>query len=181
MTDQQYENPFAEDVEVPDAEAQAAEIAAGEVELEEVDVPEPGAPAEGKTEKQPKAPARPPVPEGYVTPVAFAKVLTEHLEAKGYENSKGPVTVASNPIPPQMVYSYLKNSGPGSKNEWPRYEEGGRKNLVKVEESLEWWDALIERVAASKQAAKAKADKKAAKAEETPTVEAEATPVEEAE
>jgi hypothetical protein len=175
MTD----NPFDQDVEVPEVELT-------EVDNDEVDVPSDTAGTEAdqdpnKANKAPKAPARPPVPEGYVSPVQFAKILTEHLEAKGYENSKGPVTKESNPIPPQMIYSYLKNAGENSKNHWPRYEEGNRKNLLKVEESLAWWDALTERVAASKANAATKAAKKETKAQETPAepvVEAEAVEAE---
>jgi hypothetical protein len=173
MTD----NPFDQEVEVPEAL---------EDELDEVDVPSDTTGTEAdqdpnKANAKPKAPARPPVPEGYVSPVAFAKILTEHLEAKGAENSKGKITVESNPIPPQMVYSYLKNAGETSKNPWPRYEEGQRKNLLKVDESLAWWDALTERVSASRANATAKAEKKNAKATETPAepvVEAEAVEAE---
>jgi hypothetical protein len=128
-------------------------------ETDEVDTPASAeSPAPAKAEK---APARPPVPEGYVTPVEFAKRLTEHLEAQEASNKNGRIS-KTNPVPPQMVYSYIKSNGPSSKNPLPTYEEGGRSNLLKVEEALGWWDAKAERTAASKAAAAEKAARKAA-------------------
>ena len=150
-----------------------------------------GAKTEKAAEKTPKAPARPAPPEGYITPVQFAKVLTEHLEAKGASNKNGPITAKSatspgNPIPPQYIYSMINQGNkPNAKNPVPTYvsahdgtvyktgeqPEGtplARVNLMDSSEALAWWDAKDERVAASK-AAKAEADaKKAAKAAETP-------------
>lgn len=135
-----------------------------------------------KAPKEKKGPARPPVPEGKVTPVQFAKILTEHLEAKGASNKAGLITAASNPVPPQMVYSYIRNNSSG-KNPLPVYSEGGRENLLIVEEALGWWDAKDERITASKAAKAEKASKKAEKASKD--TESDATPdegpVEEAE
>jgi hypothetical protein len=129
-------------------------------ETDEVDTPA-TAESSDKAPKAEKAPARPPVPEGYVTPVEFAKQLTEHLEKQGASNKNGPIS-KTNPVPPQMVYSYIKSNGPSSKNPLPTYEEGGRSNLLKAEEALAWWDAKAERTAASKAAAAEKAARKAA-------------------
>src|SRR4051794_29360804 len=71
-----------------------------------------------KTEKVAKAPARPPVPEGKVSPVAFAKILSEHLIANGrLEEGKS--------VAPQVVYSYIKNNGPESKNPFPAEKAEG--------------------------------------------------------
>jgi hypothetical protein len=110
--------------------------------------------------KEAKTPARPPVPEGYVTPVTFAKLLTAHLKEKNPE---------AKDVPPQMIYSYMKNADPtkaGVKNPWPRYSDGGRENLLKADESLAWWDAKDARVKASKETKAEKDAKKAAKATE---------------
>jgi hypothetical protein len=162
--DAQSETDF--DVDTPDAS--------------EVDEPEaPAAEGEGKPAAKAKpASTRPPVPEGFISPVAFAKELTKHLRAKGKLGE-------ADEIAPQMVYSYLKNANKaGSKNPWPSYSEGGRDNLLKLQESLDWWDAKDARVAERKtnkaEKEKAKADKAAAKANET-APEAAAEPVVEAE
>lgn len=162
------EDPQTDATETPNEDEQA------EATLNEVDTPEDdeldtvpegaagdtAAPAAGeKKAAKEKTPARPPVPEGYVTPVAFAKLLTEHLIKEGRLE-------AGKTVPPQMVYSYMKNADPtkaGVKNPWPRYSEGGRENLLKVDESLAWWDAKDARVKASKDAQAEKAAKKAAK------------------
>ena len=114
-----------------------------------------------------KEPARPAVPEGYVSPVNFAKALSEQL---GKE------------IKPQVIYSYIKNGG--KENKLPTYEEGGRANLLKLDEALAWWTAKDTRVAAQKEAAAVKAAAKAERAANksvTETTPAEDTPVVEAE
>jgi hypothetical protein len=183
-------NPFGEtataDVEDNDA---LSELENTEVQADlDVDTPDasdeieevPGSPEVAeKPAKAAKAPARPPVPEGYVTPVAFAKILTEHLRNKGK-------LAGDKEIAPQMVYSYLNNSNKeGSKYPWQSYSVGGRDNLLKVDESLAWWDAKDERVASRKTAKAnkeaAKAEKAAAKATDTAPEAAATGPVEEAE
>lgn len=115
-----------------------------------------------------KAAARPPVPEGYIAPVAFAKVLTKELIERG-------LIAADEEIPPQMVYSYIKNTAT-TRYPLPNYEEGGRVNLLKEDEALEWWLAKIER--AKERAASAKKKKEKKVVEET---EDDASEVEEAE
>jgi len=111
-----------------------------------------------------KAPARPPVPEGKVSPVAFAKLLSAHLTAKARETDSEAAEIT---VAPQVVYSYIKNNGPTSKNPFPSEPAEGRAAVVDAEKAIAWWEAKDARVKASKVAAKEKADKKAAKATET--------------
>jgi hypothetical protein len=106
-------------------------------------------------------------PDGFVKPVEFAKLLSIHL---------------GKAVPPQVVYSYVKNNvGDGKKNPFPIHELDGYAWYIKPEEGLAWWDAKNSRVTASKEARAAKEAAKAA----TPTTEAEGTadetPVTEAE
>lgn len=105
-------------------------------------------------------------PEGFVKPVEFAKILSEHL---------------SKTVPPQVVYSYIKNNqGEGAKHPFPTHEVDGYAWYIKPEEGLDWWDTKNSRVASGKAAraekAAAKATKEAAPAEaesNEPVVEAE--------
>jgi hypothetical protein len=165
-------------------------------EAEDVAVPD-GEGAKPATEKVAKAPARVAPPEGYITPVAFAKVLTEHLSGKKYQNKNGFVGRAAdgatvdlkvNPIPPQYIYSMINQGNkPNAKNPVPTYvsahdgqvyktgeqPEGvalARVNLMDATEALAWWDAKDERVAASRQAKAEKAAKAAEKAAAAPAV-----------
>jgi hypothetical protein len=138
------------DVDVPDDELETVE--------ETTTATEGAAPAAAKT---PRVKA----PEGFVKPVEFAKILSEHL---------------GKPVPPQVVYSYVKNnSGSSAKNPFPVHEVDGYAWYIKPEEGLAWWDAKNSRVAAGKEAKAVKAAAKAAKdtatapAAETPVVEAE--------
>jgi hypothetical protein len=181
-----------------------------DAELAEVDVPEAlddetDAPAEGTTTattekpaKAPKEPKRDAPPEGFITPVDFAKKLTEHLQAKGVSNKNGPITAksdteAGNPIPPQYIYSTLNQSKDSDKGmpTYVSFKDGSvhatkdapaattenpisRVNLLKLDEALAWWDAKDARVAASKVAKAEKDAKKAAKASEKTETPAEA-------
>jgi hypothetical protein len=162
-------NPFGQDEITEDTTVEAtspevAEDVAAEAdldvdtpELDEADetdtVEEPAAEApKEKKAKEKKAPARPPVPEGYITPVAFAKVLSEKL---------------GKDVPPQYIYSTI-NSTKNGKNPLPTYSEGGRDNLLKLEEALAWWEQKDTRVAERKANAASKAEKKANKAEAAP-------------
>jgi hypothetical protein len=152
MTAETTENPF-ETVEHVEAEQLDLDVDAPEVTDAEDTVVEP-ATAEEKPKKE-KAPSRPPVPEGKVSPVQFAKILSKHLSEKRGEE----VTVA-----PQVVYSYIKNNGEGSKHPFPATKAEGRAAVVDATEALAWWDAKDERVKASKSAAAEKAAKKSEKA-----------------
>jgi hypothetical protein len=191
-------NPFDTETAEPITDTENGWTASEAAAVNEVDTPEAlddepedtadASASEGakpeKVAKEAKAPARAAPPEGLITPVQFAKVLTEHLEAKGATNKNGPITAKSatspgNPIPPQYIYSMLSQGAkPNAKNPVPTYvsahdgtiyktgeaPEGtplARVNLLKQDEALEWWDAKDARVAASK-TAKAEADKKKA-------------------
>jgi hypothetical protein len=189
--DVEVEAELAEDGDVPEVKDLDVDAATEDEEKEEVDEKPAAAPGAKAADKEPKKPARPSIADGYITPVAFAKALTAHLEAKGESNRTGLIN-DKNPITSQMIYSYIKNSTKdNAKNPWPTYDDptltGGRALVLKLDESLAWWDAKNDRVAASKvkaaekaekaAAAKAEADKKAAEApattESTEVVEAE--------
>jgi hypothetical protein len=200
-------NPFA-DSESTQPVDQPVPATEGDIEeLDEVDTPEAlddeaedtAAPAsEGATPATPaapKAPARPAPPQGYITPVAFGKILTEHLAAKSYQNKNGYVGRTSdgatidlkvNPIPPQYIYSMINQGNkPNAKNPIPTYvsahdgtvyktgeqPEGvalARVNLMDATEALAWWDAKDARVAAGRQAKAEKAKAAAEKAAAAP-------------
>jgi hypothetical protein len=104
-------------------------------------------------------------PEGYVKPVEFAKILSEHL---------------GKPVAPQVVYSYIKNNaGESAKNPFPTHTgSDGYEWYIKPDEGLAWWDSKNSRVTASKAA---RAEKAAKKAEKPEVVEAESTTIVEAE
>lgn len=112
-----------------------------------------------------KKSTRPPVPEGYITPVAFAKQLSEYYTRTKREAG----LLAENEevvVAPQYVYSTI-NAGrkPNAKNPLPTYSEGGRNNLLKFDEAMKWFQAKDERLVA--RARKASTVKKS----ETPIVE----------
>jgi len=151
---------------------------------------------EQKPAKEKKESTRAAVPDGFIAPVAFAKVLTDHLreEHETLGVRKGPDEV----VAPQVVYSYIKNNGPDSKNPFPAVkgddtnpETGqpyapGRALVLKADEGLAWWDAKDVRVAEGKAERAAKAASKAAKAQTSEQAAAETGevstgPVEEAE
>jgi hypothetical protein len=144
-------NPF-DAPEVTDVDVDAPEIEAVDAPEDVVDAPTETAEKQAKEKKEP---ARPPVPEGKVSPVAFAKLLTAHLQENG-RLEEGKV------VAPQVVYSYIKNNGPESKNPFPAEKAEGRAAVVDAEAAIAWWDAKDERVKASKTAAAEKAAKKAA-------------------
>jgi hypothetical protein len=132
---------------------------------------------ESGSDATPKAKAnttpRTKAPEGFVKPVEFAKILSDHLSTPE----------APKVVPPQVVYSYIKNNaGESAKNPFPVHEVEGYAWYIKPEEGLAWWDAKNSRVSAAKVARATKEAAKAAKA--TAPVEAEgesSAPVVEAE
>jgi hypothetical protein len=158
-------NPNSDfDVDTPEAEDVVAEpVAEGT--------------AEAPKAKEKKEPSRPPVPEGKVSPVQFAKILSEHKTKKARETDPEAAEIT---IAPQVVYSYIKNNGEGSKNPFPAEKSEGRAAVVDADAALAWWEAKDARVAASKasaaEKAKAKADKAAAKPAETVTAAEESQP-----
>jgi len=156
------------DTTVAPAAPEDLDVDAPAVETE--DTVEPTADGGEKPAKEAKS-TRPGVPEGFIAPVAFAKVLTDHLKANGQ------MPEGKTEIKPQEVYSYIKNNGEGSKNPFPAYAGDainpetnepyapGRKVVLKADEGIAWWDAKVARVAANKAAAKEKAEKKATKSD----------------
>jgi hypothetical protein len=145
-----------------------------------------------KEPKPKKEPARGELPEGYVTPVGLAKVLSQPKDgnvdntdpSNWYHTDKN----GGHEVRPQMVYSYKKNAS----KEDPFPIETVKDSLEKEREALKladglaWWDRKNERVAqrqanAAEKAAK-QAERAAAKANSTTEAEAaEETVTEEAE
>ena len=166
-----------EDLQEPDADL---DVDSGDAEDVE-EVPAEAEKPKGATKKATKAAnTRPPVPAGYISPVAAAKKLSAHLTAKA--RAAGQLEEDEEiEVRPQVVYSYIRNNQEGkSKNPIKTYSEGGRENLLKLDEFIAWWDEKDARVAARKAGAKKTAKKaEAAPAEEV--VEAEAAEVVEAE
>lgn len=117
-----------------------------------------------ETEKKDTKSTRPAVPEGKVSPVAFAHLLSEHLR-KEHPELGIRLTEGKN-VAPQVVYSYIKNNGPESKNPFPAEKSEGRAAVVDPQAGLDWWDAKDLRVKAQKAGAAEKAANKAAKASE---------------
>lgn len=120
-----------------------------------------GAKADEKTAKEPKN-TRPPVPEGKVSPVQFAKNLTEHLRKE--HPTLGVRKGENESVAPQVVYSYIKNNAAGSKNPFPAVSAEGRAAVVDNDAALAWWDEKDLRVKAGKDAKAAAAAAKAEKA-----------------
>jgi hypothetical protein len=147
-----------------------------------------------KAASKPKNPRWAP-PEGFLTPVGFAKIVTER-KLHTPRGASEPGEVSS-----QMVYSYAKNApktdkfpltffdatsgeavassredGPGETFDFPVAKERGLKQAVKVEDGIAWWERKNARVkertanAATKAANKTE---KGSKASSEPTVEAE--------
>lgn len=127
-------------------------------EVEETTNAEPKA----KAEKVPAAPKRGDLPEGYVTPVQFAKALSDGIVKDAEGNDKV--------VPPQVVYSYIKNApkdhpfpntdGTNVLNDVEDSNGVGRKAFL-LEEGLAWWEEKTQRASARKANAAAKATKKA--------------------
>jgi len=160
-------DPDAPDVD-PDVEIGAADDEDAEV------VPPQGsdkAPTDPKAAKAKKESTRPPVPEGFISPVQFAKLLGEHLTAKARETNPEAEAIE---VRPQVVYSYIKNNDASSKNPFPcRTDVPGRAIVLKADEGLAWWDEKNARVAKSKADRAAAAAAKAKKAETSPQAAAE--------
>jgi hypothetical protein len=157
-----------ENTEATDGLEEFAEVEATD-ENDEVDsVPET---AEGekadKPAKAPKQPARGSLEEGLVTPVGFAKIVTErelHTDKKG-----------GHEVRPQMVYSYIKNAP--KEDPFPlqtvKDSIGVDRQVVKIEDGIAWWERKNARVGERKANAEAKAAKKAENASKKQTTEAE--------
>lgn len=152
-----------------------------DVETEEVPETTPESSEDTPKAKAAKTPARGDLPEGYITPVGLAKVIGE----KGLQkNREGEVLKE---VKPQMVYSYMKNAPKDDPFPIEEVEDslGHKRQALKVEAGVAWWERKNERTAARAANAKEKANKKAANAakKEAAATEAEAEeqPVTEAE
>jgi hypothetical protein len=140
----------AETVDDVDVEAEAE----GEALLDEVDTPqvdETDTPvkdeAPKKVVKKVGGQTRPPVPEGYITPVQWAKELSEAATKTGRANGELKENEVYE-IPPQQIYSYLNQAKKsGAKNPLPSHSAGGRNNLLKRDEVNAWWAAKEQRKA----------------------------------
>jgi hypothetical protein len=148
-------------------ETDAPEVEAIELdETEEVEeVAEGDAPAE-KAPKAKKEPARGDLPEGYVTPVGLAKILSE----RNLHQNRAGETV---PVPPQMVYSYIRNAPKDQPFPLEVITDslGKERSAVNVDKAVEWWTAKNERAGAKKANAAAKAQAKAEKSAAKPAEE----------
>jgi hypothetical protein len=133
-----------------------------DLESDEVEEVPAGSPATPKAVKAPTAPKRGDLPEGYVTPVMFAKYLTENgLVKDGDGNDKA--------IPPQVVYSYIKNAP--KDHPFPNTDDQNVLNDVidsndvprkafLLKDGVEWWNSKTARAAERKANAATKAAKK---------------------
>lgn len=135
----------------------------GNADVETVEQDEVETVAEQTEEKQPKAkkePARGELPEGYVTPIGFAKILGE----RGLQRNRGGEVVTD--VRPQMVYSYIKNAPKDDAFPLETITDsiGKERQVVNVEAGVEWWERKNERTATRKQNAADKATKKAERA-----------------
>jgi hypothetical protein len=122
-------------------------------ELEEVDMPTEEVDTPKATKKVNKAggATRAPVPNGYITPVAFAKLLSDKLTREAVERGELDPETEEIRIAPQMVYSWVK-AGKNESAQYPlkSYTEGGRDNLLKQDEAFKWYAERQERIAQRK-------------------------------
>jgi hypothetical protein len=142
--------------EIEDQDVEAFE----EDETEEVETPK----AEKKAAKAKATRKRGDLPKGYVTPVGFAHLLTEWGYG-GVDPEDGEKFV----VPPQMVYSYIKNAPKDHPFpiETVKDSLGTERQVLQPEQGRAWWDEKSARAAARKTNAKAKTTKKAKTAEVT--------------
>jgi hypothetical protein len=125
---------------------------------------------EAAAPKEPKVPARGDLPDGYVTPVGFAKVLSQPIDGNAEntvdDNFRHTDKNGSHEVKPQMVYSYMRNAS--KTNPFPvetiKDSLGHDRQVLKVEAGLAWWDAKNSRVQERKANAAAKVEKAASKA-----------------
>jgi hypothetical protein len=112
-----------------------------------------------KPAKKVKEPARGDLPDGYVTPVGLAKILTERKLHTDRDNKVVEVK-------PQMVYSYIKNAPKDHPFPMETVKDsiGVDRFAVKIDAAIKWWTEKNERVAERKANATAKEAKKAEKA-----------------
>jgi hypothetical protein len=132
--------------------------------------------ATGSPEGESKAPAKPKnprwtPPEGFVTLVGAAKVITD----KGLYFPRGSETPGE--LPSQQVYSLANGSSktdpfPETKfDDEGNQSETGQHRAVKVEDLVAWWERKNTRVKERAANAKDKAEKAKSKPAATPTAE----------
>jgi hypothetical protein len=140
----------SEEVLNPEVEAIVAD------ETDEVETVEESNGKEAKAPKAPKEPKRGTLPEGYVTPVGLAGVLSE----RGLHQNRAGETVA---VQPQMVYSYIRSAPKDDPApvEIVTDSIGKERQALQVDKAIAWWERKNARVSERKQNAAAKAQKKA--------------------
>jgi len=125
-----------------------------------------------KEAKAPKEPARGDLPEGYVTPVGFAKIISEPKD--GNKENKEPSNWyhtsgkdGSHEVRPQMVYSYMKNAPKEDQFPVTTVKDSLEKDrqVVKPEDGIAWWNRKNDRVGERKTNAANKAQAKADRAQ----------------
>jgi hypothetical protein len=155
-----------EEVETPDAEQET--VAEGTQET----------PKETKVKAEPK---RGQLPDGVVTPVGLAALLSLPLDGNKENddpsNWRHTSKNGSHAVAPQMVYSYINNASKDAAFpvETVKDSIGADRQVVKIEAGLAWWDAKNQRVASRKESAAKKAAAKAERAANKPAAEAEST------
>lgn len=95
-----------------------------------------------ETKEETKESKKAPLPKGFVTPVQFAKALSEK------ENRE---------VRPQIIYGYIKNNGPESKNPFPSDRNSDGAFMVNEQEGYKWIAALRKRQEERAQAREEKA------------------------
>jgi hypothetical protein len=104
-----------------------------------------------EAKKDAKASSKTPVPEGYLAPVAFAKLCDPDMK-------------------PQVMYGYVKNNAKLKEILLDRGEGVTPQKLIPVEEGKAWWAEISQAKAAKATAA--------AQATQTPETDTEVPPVE---
>jgi hypothetical protein len=120
-----------------------------------------------KAAAKPKEKSRGDLPEGYVTPVGLAKLLTE--QGLGGQNEDG----SNKEVKPQVVYSYIKNAPAAHPFPLETVTDslGKERQALVADKGLDWWRAKNERAAARKANAAEKASKKGTKTDAAPATE----------
>jgi hypothetical protein len=124
-------------------------------------------------------PKRGQLPEGYVTPVGLATLLSQpkdgNAENTDASNFRHTDRNGGHDVKPQMVYSYIKNASKDAPFPLETVTDsiGASRQAVQIDAGLAWWDAKNERVAGRRQNAAAKAAAKAERAAAKPATEAE--------
>jgi hypothetical protein len=175
----EQESWASSDVEVDESGLEVEQVndgdipGTGDVEAVDPDVDMPAADAETVSPESDvvaekpakKGPKRGELPEGYVTPVGLAKLLTAHYK----ENDPDKLNKAGD-FPSQQVYSYIRNAPADSPFPLETVTDGNgtERSVVKIDAGLQWFLDKDTRTSARKQNAAEKAAAKAAKSAEKP-------------